>query len=178
MKSQRGLTLIELTIALSIAAIVFGLAVPALGNAMAASRAAAARGALLDSFAIAAVRAGISGTRSVLCPSPDGETCSDEPDWSGGWLVFMDPNASRELDPGERVLRRQPALERGVRLRSSTGRMRIVFQGNASSAGSNVTFTLCDARGAASAVTLVMANNGRLRDGVPDPEAVAATCGP
>ena len=34
-------------------------------------------------------------------------------------------------------------------------------------AGSNVTFTLCDRRGEAAAVTLVLANTGRLRAGTP-----------
>ena len=178
MRTQRGLTLIELVIALLILAIVFGIAAPMVSGALAASRSASARADLLDSLASAAVRAGISGTRAVLCPSPDGEECSDEVDWSGGWLVFMDPNANRELDPGERLLRRQPPLGPGVRLHSTTGRVRIVYQGNAGSAGSNVTFTLCDGRGATRAVALVMANNGRLRDGVPAPEAAAAACSP
>ena len=88
----------------------------------------------------------------------------------------MDPNASRELEGGERVLRVQPPLRGRVRLRSTAGRVRIVFQGNGGNVGSNVTFTLCDGRGAAQAKTLVVANEGRLRDGTPTAAGVAATC--
>ena len=176
MRTQRGLTLIELAIAVAVAAILCSIAASALGNALESSRSASTRGELLASMTLAGGKASVSGTRAVLCPSADAVACSDDPDWSHGWLVFLDPNANRDLDGGERVLRRVPALPGHVRLRSTVGRTRIVFQGNGGNAGSNVTFTLCDARGPARAVSLVVANTGRLRDGVPGPEAVAATC--
>jgi type IV fimbrial biogenesis protein FimT len=178
MKTQRGWTLIELVVAMTIAAVVFGMAARTFSGALESARAASARGDLLQSLLLAGNRAAIAGNRAVLCPSRDAESCSDDTDWSGGWLVFMDPNANRELDPGERVVRLQAALPGRVHLRSTEGRTRIVFQGTGSSAGSNATFTLCDGRGPARAVSLVMANNGRLRDGVPDPDAVALACGP
>jgi type IV fimbrial biogenesis protein FimT len=178
MKSQTGLTLIELVIAVMIATILLGIAAPALSGSLEATRASAARAALLESLLQAGSRAALTGTRAVLCPSIDGENCSDEPDWSSGWLVFMDANASRELEGGERVLRLQPALAGRVRLRSTVGRARIVFQGNGGNAGSNVTFTLCDGRGPARALALVMANNGRLRDAVATEANIAATCAP
>ena len=58
-----------------------------------------------------------------------------------------------------------------MHLRSTAGRTRLVFQPNGGNAGSNVTFTLCDGRGAATATTLVLANDGRLRAGTPTPDA-------
>jgi type IV fimbrial biogenesis protein FimT len=73
------------------------------------------------------------------------------------------------------VLRRIAALGGRVHLRSTTGRTRLVFQPNGGNAGSNVTFTLCDGRGPAKAVTLVLANSGRLRTGQPT-EAAALGC--
>ena len=176
MKSQRGLTLIELAIALSIAAILFGIAVPAFSGAIASGRAASTRADLISSLAAAGVRSATAGTRVVLCPTLDAEHCSDGADWSQGWLVFMDPNANREIDGGEDLVRREPPLPGHVHLRSTEGRTRIVYQGNGGNVGSNVTFTLCDGRGPSRAVALVMANTGRLRDAVPEPEAVAETC--
>jgi type IV fimbrial biogenesis protein FimT len=50
-----------------------------------------------------------------------------------------------------------------------------VFQPNGGNAGSNVTFTLCDGRGAAQARSLVMANDGRLR-ATPAGAAAARAC--
>ena len=178
MKTQQGWTLIELMLALAVAAILCGLAASALGGALESARSASVRDDFLASLMLAATRASLSGTRAVLCPTLDAAHCSDEADWSRGWLVFMDPNASRELDGGERVLRVHPALPGRVRLSSTSGRVRIVFQGNGGNVGSNATFTLCDGRGPARAVSLVLANNGRLREGVPAPENLASACPP
>ena len=49
-----------------------------------------------------------------------------------------------------------------------------MFQPNGGNVGSNVTFTLCDGRGVEKAVTLVLANNGRLRSGTPSAAAAHA----
>ena len=176
MKTQRGLTLIELLIVAAVAAILFGVAVPAFSNGLEAARTSDARAGLLASLATAAGRATITGAHGVLCPSQDGANCLNSPDWSGGWLVFIDSNGSRELEGGERVLRVQAALAGKVRLRSTVGRTRIVFQGNGGNAGSNVTFTLCDGRGPSRARALIMSNTGGLRDGTPSASGLAATC--
>jgi len=176
MKTQRGLTLIELIIATAVAAVLFGVAVPALSGGLEAARASDARAGLLSSLTEASGRAALTGVHGVLCPSSDGATCLDTPDWSSGWLVFMDSNATRELEGGERVLRIQPPLSGKVHLRSTVGRTRIVFQGNGGNAGSNVTFTLCDGRGPSRARALIMSNTGGLRDGAPNAAALAETC--
>jgi type IV fimbrial biogenesis protein FimT len=178
MGTQRGLTLIELLLVLAGLVIVGGLALSTFVGALEAARAAGARGDLLSSLSQAVARASLSGTRAVLCPTIDGENCSDEPDWSPGWLVFLDSNANRELDGGEHLLRRQAPLPGRVRLRTTAGRTRIVYQGNGGNAGSNVTFTLCDGRGPQRARALVLANYGRLREATPSPENLASTCVP
>ena len=88
---------------------------------------------------------------------------------------FIDRNGSRERELDEAVIMVKPALD-GARLLSTSGRSRIVFQGNGGNAGSNVTFTLCDGRGAGKAQTLVVSNTGNLRRGVPDAERIALAC--
>ena len=176
METQRGLTLIELVIAVAIALVVGGLATSGLSGALESSRASAARADFIASLSLAATRAALAGSRAVLCPSMDAEHCSDGADWSEGWLVFLDANGSRELEGGERILRLQRALPGRVRLRSTAGRTRIVFQGNGGNVGSNVTFTLCDGRGPAKARSLILANFGRLREDAPTAKNAAATC--
>ncbi len=176
MPIARGFTLLECLIAMAIAALLFGIALPAASNGLEAARACNARSELLSGLTTASTRAALTSQRTVLCPSLDGVQCSDSEDWSAGWIVFIDPNADRHHDPDERLLQQQGPLAGKVHLRSTVGRTRIVFQGNGGNAGSNVSFTLCDGRGAARAVSLVLSNAGRLREGVPTEAAIAATC--
>lgn len=173
-----GFTLVELLIAVAILGLLLGVALPSFGNALEKSRSLDTKGALLASVTRAANRAAVTGTRAVLCPSSDGQACSDGFDWSLGWIGFLDRDADRERAPGETLLVAEPALPGKVRLLSSKGRTRIVFQGNGGNAGSNVTFTLCDGRGPAHAETVVLNNRGRLRYGSPTPEAAALACPP
>jgi type IV fimbrial biogenesis protein FimT len=78
-------------------------------------------------------------------------------------------------DPNETLLHAERALSGKVHLRTTAGRKRLVFQPNGGNAGSNVTFTLCDGRGAGKATSLVLANDGRLRAGKPT-ETAAQAC--
>ena len=176
MRPHRGYTLIELIFGLAVAGVLMGLAVPAVTGAIEATRSASTEMSLLTSLSRSVHRAAITGTHSVLCPSRDGTTCVDDVDWSHGWIAFLDPNANRERDAGEPLISSETVLPGRVRLRSSVGRTRIVFQGNGGNAGSNVTFTLCDGRGPSRAKTLVLSNQGRFRHGTPTAAALAATC--
>ncbi|MEO7478668.1 MAG: GspH/FimT family pseudopilin [Lysobacteraceae bacterium] len=173
---QNGITLIELLIATSIVAILLGVAMPAFSGAFEASRASSARSALASNLVTAFSSATNAGSRAVLCPSSDGMTCVSSPDWSNGWIAFLDIDGDHEHQASEPVVARQAALSGKVRLRSTVGRTRIVIQASGSSAGSNVTFTLCDGRGPSKAESLVLNNQGVLHPGVPTATAIAATC--
>jgi type IV fimbrial biogenesis protein FimT len=64
----------------------------------------------------------------------------------------------------------------GVAINSTSGRQELSFHPDGSSPGSNVTFTLCDVRGASHARAIVVSNSGRARKGVPDAAHAAAAC--
>jgi type IV fimbrial biogenesis protein FimT len=168
-----GFTLIELLLALAVLSILAALALPVVGNATSAANASQATAAVLESVTLAVRRASIEGVHTVACPG-DANGCRSSIDWSNGWIVFADNNGDHILQPGERILHTQAKLANGVHLRSTAGRTRLVFQANGGNAGSNVTFTLCDKRGAARATTLVLANDGRLRNGTPTEDAAQA----
>jgi type IV fimbrial biogenesis protein FimT len=174
--TTRGFTLIELLIVLAVVSLLTMIAVPTVSGAVEAARAVDARSSLAMSIVAAVNRAALTGNRVVLCPSMDGHACRGDSDWSSGWLVFQDLNGNNAPDAGERIVQKQATLAGKVRLTSTSGRRRLVFQGSGSNAGSNVTFTLCDGRGPAKATALVLSNSGRLHDAKPSTGGIAATC--
>ena len=169
-----GFTLIEAVIALAVAGILVGTAVPAATGALEAAHASSAQAALLASLTRSISHSAIAGSEVVLCPG-DAAGCRDSSDWSAGWIAYADLDGNRSRGANETLLDTAPALAGRVHLRTTAGRKRLVFQPNGGNAGSNVTFTLCDGRGTAKATSLVLANDGRLRAGKPDP-AMAEAC--
>jgi type IV fimbrial biogenesis protein FimT len=170
---MRGFTLIEAVIVLAVAGILLATAVPAWSSALESAHASSARSALLETLTRSISHAAMAGSDVVLCPG-DGRGCRSTYDWSGGWIAYADLDGNRQRSTNETLLQSQPALSAHVHLRSTAGRTRIVFQPNGGNAGSNVTFTLCDGRGPSKAITLVLANDGRLRSGTPTASAALA----
>jgi type IV fimbrial biogenesis protein FimT len=158
-----GFTLFDALLGMTIAVLLFGIAVPNYRDAVAQTHATAARSAMTMTLFDAMRDATVHGRQVVVCPSPGGTGCSDGTDWTDGWIAFIDLNNDRLRGVGEPLTDRQEALQGHVRLHSTQGRPKIVFQPNGSNAGSNVTFTLCDRRGHREALRLVLANSGRLR---------------
>ena len=161
---MRGFTLIEAVIVLAVGGILVGAAVPAWSGAVENARSSSVKADLLATLTRAISHAAMAGSEVVLCPGDSGG-CRSTTDWSGGWIAYADIDGNRQRSANETLLQAEPALPGNVHLRSTVGRTRLVFQPNGGNAGSNVTFTLCDGRGAARATTLVLANDGRLRTG-------------
>lgn len=172
-RRHAGFTLLELLIALVVLGLLFGLAVPAWGRIVARVHAATAREAITATLFDAQRNAAVLGREIVICPASAG-SCDGGHDWSRGWIAFVDANGNRLPDGTEPVFDRTPALPDGVHLIGSAGRPRLVFQPFGGNAGSNVTFTLCDRRGADDALALILSNGGRLRTDRPTPAAAAA----
>jgi type IV fimbrial biogenesis protein FimT len=163
MNRYSGFTLIELLIAIGILGIVFALAIPAYGSAMARAKMGEAEAAIFTSINNAANFSFIGGTRAVLCPSSDGNNCQNSFDWSKGWLVFEDNNANRERDGNDRKLGSFDAISPGLHIFTSEGRTRIAFQSGGGNFGSNAHFKLCDERSPQRSRSLFLSNTGRIR---------------
>lgn len=173
MRRHRGFTLIELVIALAVVGILAGIALPAIKNAGEAARSGAAKGELLASWLGGVSHAAVTGSEVVACPG-DANGCRGGTDWSVGWIVFADIDGNGTRSANETLLKSVDPLPGKVHLRSTAGRTRVVFQPNGGNAGSNVTFTLCDGRGAGKASTIVLSNGGNLRAGIPTATAAQA----
>jgi len=174
MPSVKGFTLIEALVVMTAGAILLAVAIPAVSHAKAAANSGAVRAELGASLLDAVNHSAIAGTEVVVCPRSASGQCTGSPVWDGGWMVYADINGDRNRDSNETLLVQTGPIDASVHLRSTLGRTRLIFQPNGGNAGSNVTFTLCDSRGVAHAVTLVLSNAGRLRTGSPTPEAARA----
>jgi type IV fimbrial biogenesis protein FimT len=166
-----GFTLIEALVAMTAAAILLAVAVPAWSHAKAAANAGSVRADLAASLLDAIRHSAIAGSEVVICPVSASGQCTGSTNWDGGWMSFADINGDRIANANETHLLGGDALPKEVHLRSTVGRTKVVFQPNGGTAGSNVTFTLCDSRGMDSATTLILSNAGNLRAGKPTASA-------
>jgi type IV fimbrial biogenesis protein FimT len=136
-----------------------------MGQLLERSRVATATTSMAMSLANARMRAVAAGSPHTLCPSAQGLACDAGNDWSQGWIVFADLDRSGQREDPEEVWDRvQASTASQVRIRSTQGRARLVYQVDGSAGGSNVTIEFCarDA-GARSARQLVVSNVGRAR---------------
>jgi type IV fimbrial biogenesis protein FimT len=150
-----GFTVFELVITMSIAAILMGLAVPAMRNFMQEQQDASAAGALITGLNYArseAIKEDLPtgpGNGVAFCASTGAganPTC-DSANWATGFIVLSSANAVPLQVVG--------ALGAGLTLDTFPANAAIVFQSNgtapAAAVGANgrVMFVMCDARGPA-----------------------------
>lgn len=162
MKRIEGLSLIEVLTALAIAAVLLTMALPACLAVIDRARIARVQADLGDAFLSGARLAVASGTATVLCPARETGGCTGGIDWSQGWLLFADVDGDRRYGGHDTLIRRTAALPGRLRLSSSQGRPKIVFQADGDNAGSNATFSLCAPRNG-QAGSLSLSNSGHFR---------------
>ncbi len=157
---SKGLTLIELMVTLSIAAILITIGVPAWGGFLAESRITAKSNLLMSHIQYARHSAVTLGTQVVACPSLDQNQCSGNR-WDRGWIIFVDRSNNGQPDSAEDILRVVQADT--AMLMHSGGRFRVRFQPNGGAFGTNLTIRVCDPSGRAEPRAVVVSNPGRAR---------------
>jgi len=174
-----GFSLVELLVTLTVLGLITALAGPPLGRWLGDQRLVALNNQLAGDLQRARGEAARMRRAVVLCTRGSTLTCSGQPTWETGWLVFEDPDGDRSCadanndarcdgDNG-RLLRVQPALPTGISLRKTgTPADRMRFTDTGTAAFFNHRYTFCDRRGVAAARGLVLANTGRIRIAGPD----------
>lgn len=160
--SQRGFSLIELIVAVSILAILGGLAAPAFNGMLLDAKRATVVNDFIHSVFLARSAAVHSGRTVTVCRSTDGQTCSHQTeDWQSGWLVFVNSDDDRPpvRDPGERVLNVSPAWQSGS---INSNRTSYSFRPHVHRIV-NGSMVFCDRRGTSHARAVIINSAGRPR---------------
>lgn len=142
MRKDSGFTLLELMAVIAVMAILAGVGVPSLLNFIDSNRRAAAANALVVDVQQGRNVAATGGSQVVLCHSPAGVKCSNAiaPDWSEGWIVFVDTDANTLRTADERLLA-VTSKRKGVEMPSTSGS--IVFKAGLLQPGFGVTVAVC-----------------------------------
>lgn len=158
---NKGFTLVELIVTLSVGSILLAVAVPGYQTLVQNNRLTTQNNSFASALMLAKSEAVKRSSWVTVCPSTSGTGCTGGKSWAGGWLIFADTNNDKAVNTGEEVIKVNAAITGGNTLTS--GNTAITFSGSGFSQGSNDTFTLCDKRGSAHSKKLVLSNLGRLR---------------
>ncbi len=107
---ERGLTMMELLITMSIVAILSAIAIPSFKYVTQSNRSSSEVNALLGDMRYARTEAVKEGLPVTVCSSKNGTSCLNSIDWSQGWIVFSDTNGDHIRNGNEPLLRVQSAL--------------------------------------------------------------------
>jgi type IV fimbrial biogenesis protein FimT len=125
-RQARGFSLLELMVVTAMALALAALALPSWRS-------------LLDRWTLR-TQALARAQPVSLCLSGDGSRCASQ--GSSGWLVFLDPDADRQLGPGESVLRQHQARSQQLLIRSNHARPVLTYQSTGLARSAAQTLTL------------------------------------
>ncbi len=179
MNSQRGFTLAELLATLGIAALLFSIAVPGLGELTKNTRQVSSANALLSDFHFARNLAITSNSRVTICPSASGLNC-ELVGWEVGRIVFVDLDSDRTVN-GIETVRRVSGDVGASTIITAEFSTSLSYRPNGRAMAGTVRdnigeFTLCDDRGASHARVLVVDMSGRPRISREDSLGLTPTC--
>ena len=114
-QADRGITLVETMVTVTIMVILLMVAVPAYKSTIDGNRRATYATELLEDLTLARSEAIKRNRRVVVCASSTGAACVTSPggtpsDWQVGWMTYVDMNGDGVFNPGETILRAHPAL--------------------------------------------------------------------
>jgi type IV fimbrial biogenesis protein FimT len=98
LKRMSGYTLVEIIIAMTVAAVILTIGIPSFRFVTNSNRIAAEINGLLGDMQFARAEAIKEGVPVTVCVSADGATCANTNTWQSGWIVFSDFNGNATVD--------------------------------------------------------------------------------
>lgn len=141
MQKEYGFTIIELMITLLIAAILLGLGVPAMQSFEQNNRITSQANSLISAIQVTRSEAIRSGSRTTICSSADGLSCSSSNNWTTGWIVFSDGSTIGTKDGTDTIIQAWSALSGDSTLSTSVSNIQYLGTGYRSTT-STISFIL------------------------------------
>ena len=116
MTSEKGFTLIELLTTMAVGTILIAVAIPGIQSFQMNSQQTGSVNELVNGMRVARNTAITTNTRVTMCASSSGSACENV-SWEKGWIAFVDRDADRSLDNGERIIRTGAEVDGQVRAR-------------------------------------------------------------
>ncbi len=160
LSGQKGFTLIEMMMTISIMGIIMAIGWPAFQEFINSSRRSTTMNEFTASYHHAKSEAIKRNANVTICRSANGAVCGGE--WENGWIVFLDVDGGGSVGAGDVIIQRRPALVNGLTLRGNTfvaDHITINSRGHA--LGHAGTLTLTDSSGRTS--TRIISSSGRIR---------------
>jgi len=155
---MRGFTLIEMLVALSVAAILVAIAVPSFQFMIRQNTVATASNDFIAALNLARSEAIKRGNDVEICASANGSSCSGG-NWEDGWIVFDSLDVAAGGQPAaDDLVQVHEAIKGNSRLR---GTARLTFDANGFAPASNATISASDSEGK-NRMDIVVARSGRI----------------
>ncbi len=139
-RRARGLTLIELMIAVAVGAVLLAMAAPSFQQALGKNRLSSAASEVTGAVQLARAEAIRNNRRVTLCRSEDGSACSASSSTWPGWILFVDTDSDGVRDSNEPVIK-AGTFDSPLRALSSANLTaageRITFRGDGTARASN-----------------------------------------
>jgi type IV fimbrial biogenesis protein FimT len=170
----QGFTLFELIVTIGLATLVLTLGLPSFGGIIANHRLRVEVNALFHAVHLARKESIVRRRVVTLCPTRDGLACERDPDWSSGWMMFVnrDRNGDSQRDPDEPILQHF-AVDPATRIVAN--RMSFSLRSTELRA-TNGTFIFCDRAQRAAPRALIISYTGRPRVSRTDRRGRAYEC--
>ncbi|MDX1454721.1 MAG: GspH/FimT family pseudopilin [Gammaproteobacteria bacterium] len=175
-RAALGFTLIEVMLAIAIAALLVGIGIPGLQQYLQSNRRAAAVNQLVGDIQAARVMSLNEGRNLLLCTGTAETGCSLNSRWENGWILFQDDDGDNNFDPpGEALLIQRERLA-GVTIPSNNVTGRIGFRPGLQNVTGNSSLSVCVNAQNEDGRRITIAPNGRPRQSRMDANSNPPNC--
>ncbi len=118
--NNKGFTLLELMVAITIFSILVSIAVPSFNSVIESNRVQTQADKFFTTISTARSEAIKRNGTVTICKSNTLTSCASTGDWTSGWIIFADADSDGTVDSGETILKKFDEVSGGVTYAASS----------------------------------------------------------